>query len=51
MNEILTLASDFVERMSNPAYGVRVNEDYSYGLQRFCLQTSSEVSWGMRSHN
>ena len=29
MTEILTLAADFIERMSNPAYGVAVNEEYS----------------------
>jgi hypothetical protein len=29
MSEILTLASDFIERMTNPAYGTAVNEEYS----------------------
>jgi len=32
MSEVLTLASDFIERMSNPAYGILVNEDYSTRL-------------------
>jgi hypothetical protein len=34
MTEILTLASDFIERMSNPAYGAAVNEDYSLRFAR-----------------
>lgn len=29
MSEILTLASEFIERMANPAYGTAVNEEYS----------------------
>ena len=29
MKSILVLASDFLERMSNPAYGARVNETYA----------------------
>src|SRR4026208_239719 len=29
MSDVLALSSDFIERMSNPAYGVSVNEDYS----------------------
>jgi hypothetical protein len=29
MTALLTLASEFIERMSNPAYGVLVNEDYT----------------------
>ena len=29
MSEILTLASDFIDRMSNPAYGIHTNEEYS----------------------
>jgi hypothetical protein len=32
MSHILTLASDFIERMSNPAYGIRENEEYSLRL-------------------
>lgn len=32
MSHILPLASDFIERMSNPSYGIRVNEDYSIRL-------------------
>ncbi len=32
MSELLTLAADFIERMSNPAYGIRTNEDYSLRL-------------------
>jgi hypothetical protein len=28
MSQILALASEFIEHMSNPAYGIRVNEDY-----------------------
>jgi hypothetical protein len=39
MSRVLALASDFIERMSNPAYGVRVNEDYS---MRFADLLSSE---------
>ncbi len=39
MSHILTLASDFIERMSNPAYGIKVNEDYSL---RFATLLSSE---------
>jgi hypothetical protein len=29
MSEILTLAADFIDRMSNPAHGIAVNEEYS----------------------
>ena len=29
MKSILVLASDFLERMSNPAYGARLNEEYA----------------------
>lgn len=29
MSEVLTLASDFIDKMSNPSYGIHVNEDYS----------------------
>lgn len=29
MSEILTLASEFIDRMSNPAYGIHTNEEYS----------------------
>ena len=29
MTALLTLASEFIERMSNPAYGVLVNEEYA----------------------
>ena len=29
MSQVLTLASEFIERMSNPAYGIRENEDYT----------------------
>ena len=32
MSQVLTLASDFIERMSNPGYGIQVNEDYSMRL-------------------
>ena len=47
MNEMLTLASDFIERMSNPAYGVRVNEDYSL---RFAALLSSDEFPGLLRH-
>ncbi len=39
MSDILTLASEFLERMSNPAYGIRVNEDYAL---RFAKLLGSE---------
>ena len=39
MSDVLTLASDFIDRMSNPGYGIRVNEDYSL---RFANLLSSE---------
>jgi hypothetical protein len=39
MSQVLALASDFIERMSNPAYGVRINEEYSL---RFAELLSSE---------
>ena len=29
MSEVLTLASEFIDRMSNPAYGIHINEEYS----------------------
>ncbi len=32
MSHVLTLASVFIERMSNPAYGIKENEDYSFRL-------------------
>jgi hypothetical protein len=35
---LLSLASDFMERMSNPAHGIRVNEDYA--LRFAALQSS-----------
>jgi hypothetical protein len=41
MNALLTLASEFIERMSNPAYGVLVNEDYAI---RFAEVLDSEGS-------
>jgi len=44
MEQILTLASDFIEHMSNPAYGLRVNEDYSL---RFAALLSSEEFPGL----
>lgn len=44
MNEILTLASEFIERMSNPAYGIRINEDYSL---RFGKLLASEKIEGL----
>lgn len=39
MSRVLALASDFIERMSNPAYGIRVNEDYAL---RFAALLSSD---------
>ncbi len=44
MSGILALASDFIERMTNPAYGVHVNEDY--GL-RFATLMEAENFRGM----
>jgi hypothetical protein len=32
MSDVLKLAADFIERMSNPGYGIRVNEDYALRL-------------------
>ena len=29
MSHVLALASEFIERMSNPAYGIKENEDYA----------------------
>ena len=29
MSHVLALASDFIERMANPAYGIKDNEDYA----------------------
>lgn len=29
MSNVLALAADFIERMANPGYGIRVNEDYA----------------------
>jgi len=42
MTVLLTLASEFIERMSNPAYGVLVNEDYAL---RFAELLDSEVNF------
>lgn len=39
MNQMLMLASDFLERLSNPAYGLRINEEYSL---RFAQLLSSD---------
>jgi len=39
MSALLTLASDFIERMANPAYGIRVNEDHAL---RFATLLNSE---------
>ena len=39
MSQVLTLASDFIERLSNPAYGIGVNEEYSL---RFATLLSAE---------
>lgn len=39
MSQVLALASDFIERMINPAYGIRVNEEYSL---RFAELLSTE---------
>lgn len=39
MSQVLALASDFIERMSNPTYGISVNEDYSL---RFAALLSSK---------
>lgn len=39
MSPLLTLASDFIERMTNPAYGIRVNEDHA---QRFATLLRTE---------
>lgn len=47
MNSFLTLARDYIERMSNPAYGLVVNEDYS---QRFGSLLNSENFKGLMMH-
>ncbi len=39
MSNLIVLASEFIERMSNPIYGIKVNEDYSI---RFAKILSSE---------
>jgi hypothetical protein len=39
MSPFFTLAYDFIERMSNPAYGIRVNEDHAL---RFATLLESE---------
>jgi len=39
MSQVLALASEFIERMSNPAYGIRENEDYT---MRFGALLASE---------
>lgn len=39
MSQVLTLASEFIERMSNPAYGIRENEDHT---MRFGALLASE---------
>lgn len=39
MSQVLALASEFIERMSNPAYGIRENEEYS---MRFGVLLTSE---------
>ncbi len=41
MSALLTVASDFIERMSNPAYGLLVNEDHAI---RFAELLDSEGS-------
>lgn len=40
MSGVLALASDFIERMTNPAYGVHVNEDY--GLRFAALMETED---------
>jgi len=42
MTGILFLASEFIERMSNPAYGVLVNEDYAIRLARVLMSGEIE---------
>lgn len=39
MSRFLTLASDFIERMTNPAFGIRVNEEHAL---RFATVLESE---------
>ncbi len=39
MSQVFALASEFIERMSNPAYGIRENEDYA---MRFGTLLASE---------
>lgn len=39
MSDVLTLASDFIDKMSNPAHGIHVNEDYAL---RFASLLASE---------
>lgn len=39
MSHVLAIASDFIERMANPGYGIRMNEDYAI---RFGTFLSSE---------
>ena len=44
MSDVLTLASDFIDKMSNPAHGIHVNEDYSL---RFASLLESEGFEGL----
>lgn len=39
MSAVFPLASEFIDRMANPAHGIRVNEEYSL---RFAKLLSSE---------
>jgi len=47
MTEILSLAADFIERMSNPAYGLAVNEEYSF---RFAHLSDDDGVDGLLRH-
>jgi len=47
MSTTLALAADFIERMSNPAYGIRTNEEYAL---RFAMLLDSEQFGSLMIH-
>jgi len=44
MSDLLFLASDYIERMSNPVYGVSMNEDYGLKLATLLRREGFEAS-------
>lgn len=45
MTSLLKLAADFFERMSNPVYGIEVNQSYEHQLSELLRPSTSTAEW------